>query len=383
MTIARLLVALALSATLASADPFVDAVLDTTIGTGGGGGSTTNVLGPPHGAGPFQGSLHTWSLGLGGSITVAFTDNAIVDGPGVDFTVFENAFLLSGTVTGGPYAEPGRVSVSADGAHWIAFPCALDVPPFFPGCAGVYPVFATEADPASALTPSTTPIADLIGVPFDGFVPPPGSGGDSFDLATVGLLSARFVRIDAGTQHFGLEGLAGFDLDAIAAVHSVDTTGSPDTDGDGVPDAADDCPAIADPMQLDTDGDGAGDACDVCPGTSDVMQADRDGDGVGDACDDCPATPNPDQADADQDGIGDACEPGNPKADSDGDGVPDVADVCPVTADPAQTDGDGDGFGDACDTCPDVASADQRDDDGDGAGNPCDPCPTDAACGPT
>ena len=146
-----------------------------------------------------------------------------------------------------------------------------------PGLRRRLPGLRDRGRPASALTPSTTPIADLIGVPFDGFVPPPGSGGDSFDLATVGLLSARFVRIDAGTQHFGLEGLAGFDLDAIAAVHSVDTTGSPDTDGDGVPDAADDCPAIADPMQLDADGDGAGDACDVCPGTSDVMQADRDG----------------------------------------------------------------------------------------------------------
>jgi hypothetical protein len=39
----------------------------------------------------------------------------------------------------------------------------------------------------------------------------------------------------------------------------------------------------------DEDGDGIGDACDVCPHVADPDQADRDGDGVGDACD-----PNPD-----------------------------------------------------------------------------------------
>ncbi|MBI3449987.1 MAG: hypothetical protein HY049_13865 [Acidobacteria bacterium] len=36
-----------------------------------------------------------------------------------------------------------------------------------------------------------------------------------------------------------------------------------DTDGDGVEDAVDDCPAIYNPSQTDTDGDGAGDACDL------------------------------------------------------------------------------------------------------------------------
>ncbi len=35
---------------------------------------------------------------------------------------------------------------------------------------------------------------------------------------------------------------------------------------------------------------------------------DKDGDGVPDAVDNCPDTPNPDQADSDGDGIGDACE---------------------------------------------------------------------------
>jgi hypothetical protein len=38
-----------------------------------------------------------------------------------------------------------------------------------------------------------------------------------------------------------------------------------DEDGDGIPDATDRCPFIADPTQLDSDGDGVGDACDPAP----------------------------------------------------------------------------------------------------------------------
>ena len=38
-----------------------------------------------------------------------------------------------------------------------------------------------------------------------------------------------------------------------------------DTDGDGVPDAADNCPAVPNPGQEDADGDGVGDVCDETP----------------------------------------------------------------------------------------------------------------------
>jgi RHS repeat-associated protein len=43
---------------------------------------------------------------------------------------------------------------------------------------------------------------------------------------------------------------------------------------------------------------------------------DRDGDGVPDASDNCPDTPNPDQRDSDNDGVGDACEQQEPEVDN-------------------------------------------------------------------
>lgn len=60
---------------------------------------------------------------------------------------------------------------------------------------------------------------------------------------------------------------------------------APDADDDGVPDDADNCPAVYNFNQFDTDLDGVGDECDNCPGAYNPDQADSDGDGRGDACD--------------------------------------------------------------------------------------------------
>jgi hypothetical protein len=125
-----------------------------------------------------------------------------------------------------------------------------------------------------------------------------------------------------------------------------------DTDGDGIPDSADNCQQTANPNQQDTDGDGIGDACDVCPNDP---SNDVDGDGICGAVDNCPSVYNPDQTDSDGDGIGDACD-----SDSDGDGIPDAADNCPRTINPDQTDSDGDHLGDACDNCPSKPNAEWR-----------------------
>jgi outer membrane protein OmpA-like peptidoglycan-associated protein len=134
------------------------------------------------------------------------------------------------------------------------------------------------------------------------------------------------------------------------------------SDGDGLDDAADRCPAEAGLAARqgcpdgDSDGDGIADSTDACPtkagpaenkGCPDV---DGDGDGLVDRLDRCPAQPE------DRDGFedGDGCV----DPDDDGDGVPDVADAGARVAGVADnrgcpdTDGDGDGVVDRLDNCP-------------------------------
>jgi hypothetical protein len=182
-------------------------VLDVDLGPGAGHGLERYpevVFGPPVGGGARQGSLDVLSLGKGGRITLGFGGGAIVDAPGPDFIVFENAFYYARTEEhpdgdpARPFAELGEVAVSDDGVTWRAFPCARDAWPF-DGCAGWRAVFSSPDDGVS---------------PFD----PDAAGGDAFDLAQIGVEHARFVRI-TDLSHAGAADNAGFDLDAVAVVH--------------------------------------------------------------------------------------------------------------------------------------------------------------------
>jgi hypothetical protein len=58
----------------------------------------------------------------------------------------------------------------------------------------------------------------------------------------------------------------------------------PDADGDGVPDAQDNCPHLSNPDQADADGDKVGDACDQCAGTEAAGLITQDGCSVADLC---------------------------------------------------------------------------------------------------
>ena len=154
------------------------------------------IYGEPYGNGLTAGGVDVLSLGKNGVITVGFGGNAIVDGPGVDFIVFENPFQYGDGLF---FRELGEVSVSLDGQTWLAFPCDQGaMPPL--GCAGATPVLANGDLGISAYDPAV-------------------SGGDAFDLATLGLSEVRFVRI-RDLLGYGAEPTAGFDLDAVSIVHA-------------------------------------------------------------------------------------------------------------------------------------------------------------------
>ncbi len=238
-------------ATPQAGDPYADAVASFAPlhpNPFGSTGLPAIVLGLPKGGGTAQGSLDVVSLGCGvntdqgrsapygGSITLEFSNNIIVDESGVDFTVFENTFYQGGDPQK-RFMEPAVVEVSQDGQTFSRFPFDY-VPHFTPsnqvdfknpfsysyGFAGINPVFSNLGSP-DPTNPSV-------------------SGGDSFDLATLPnrppLKWVKYVRItDTGDQwltdvngdlvrHVNDPLLracertasnAGFDLDAVAAVH--------------------------------------------------------------------------------------------------------------------------------------------------------------------
>lgn len=122
------------------------------------------------------------------------------------------------------------------------------------------------------------------------------------------------VRAD---QSLGNDSLPGAGLTNVQAMlgYSWGFGAALDSDGDGVPDRADQCPNTpkgakvdAKGCPLDSDGDGVFDGLDKCPGTpagvkvnADGCPLDTDGDGIPDYLDKCPTVPAP--------GTPDGCPP--------------------------------------------------------------------------
>jgi outer membrane protein OmpA-like peptidoglycan-associated protein len=193
--------------------------------------------------------------------------------------------------------------------------------------------------------------------------------GDVTGLATAGL-SIRFDADVTGSVMVGA-GAGGVRADELRVTTGVmwspqpagtASVGRGDRDGDGIPDAVDNCPddpedkdgfqdedGCPDP---DNDGDGIPDVDDKCPNEAEdkdgfqdadgCPERDNDNDGIPDAADKCPDQPE------DKDGFQD--DDGCPDPDNDGDGIPDTVDKCPN--DPETFNG----FEDA-DGCPDVRGA--------------------------
>jgi hypothetical protein len=162
-------------------------------------------------------------------------------------------------------------------------------------------------DPAGALIPATDEVdPDLtnqtLSEPADqrySFVFDGSAQALDHGVTSDGL--ALFMR---GAEHSrgNADAPFSFDDDPSTPLRSADHDGlvlfvMSDSDADGVPDDADNCPATANPDQADGDGDGDGDVCDNCPTTPNPDQADADNDGLADACDDaCLGTAIPETA---------------------------------------------------------------------------------------
>jgi hypothetical protein len=195
------------TAPLTSYDRFITKVASYSLGPCSGyslNAMPSVVEGPPVGGGLYAGSTDVLSLGNGGQIVVSFEPNAIVDGPGIDFIVFENPFYGAGTDIVAD-AEPGEVSVSDDGVTWTSFPCTdtTSSPPFGQ-CAGVHPVLSNPDNGISPIDPKT-------------------AGGDQYDLASIGVKHAKYVRITDKIIEAcpgPSDRTNGFDLDAIAIVNA-------------------------------------------------------------------------------------------------------------------------------------------------------------------
>ncbi|WP_390625307.1 alpha-amylase family glycosyl hydrolase [Microbulbifer agarilyticus] len=136
-----------------------------------------------------------------------------------------------------------------------------------------------------------------------------GWGGDEFPAADVSASGWTEVVVNGNSLS-----ITSITTDMAANCG----TGVLDTDGDGVPDATDQCPNTPAGAEVDANG------CEIIP--------DTDNDGVPDSADQCPNTPAGAEVDAN------GCEI---VVDSDGDGVLDDVDQCPNTPAGATVDANG------------------------------------------
>lgn len=167
------------------------------------------------------------SVGPGGALTVRFNE-PVVDAAshpfGVDLIVFGNGQFIDGpnfdgTVSGLFADGPMQISVSADGANFVALPGAYD-DAMFPalGYLDLDGPYATQpgtvaSDFRRPIDPSLT-LDDLLGKSFAELVALyAGSGGGiPIDIAASGLYEVSYVRVAVG------DGASSVEIDAFSAV---------------------------------------------------------------------------------------------------------------------------------------------------------------------
>lgn len=170
---------------------------------------------PGKALGPAVGdSFDVVGLGDGGRITLTF-GGRIFNGTGPDFAVFENAFNDT-------FLELGRVDVSSDGVNFVRFPAYSFTPGPVNGFGSIDPnnIFGFAGKYRQGLgTPFD--LADLAGAPgldinnvrFVRIVDVIGNGSAFDDYP------AAFGGPNPIYDPFPQSGSAGFDLDAVGALH--------------------------------------------------------------------------------------------------------------------------------------------------------------------
>jgi len=208
--------------------------------------------------------------------------------------------------------------------------CPASVPPGDPNGDGgddqpggpPVPVVVTTVGNGTVSQETSDSATTLTAIPDAGWTFDAWSGADLDDLTANPLVITAEAGIESITANF---------------VEEVSPP-PPDADGDGVPDAQDDCAGTLPGVGVDENG------CEI----------DQDGDGVADADDDCPTTPPGINVDAR------GCPVSQGAPDSDNDGVPDDIDQCADTPEGTTVDAngcpdsDGDGIADSLDDCPDT-----------------------------
>jgi cysteine-rich repeat protein len=196
-----------------------DTIVDAPSATGSGFHDPMRAVNGVRGGGEDMQSLDVYSIGLGGDrLVLGFSGRRLVDGPGDDLVVFENAFRYGDGLT---FIDAAIVELSADGETWVTFPhdyVAEDERAYSPypedwdGFAGVEPVLSNADD---------DPID-----PFD-----PRAGGDRFDLAdlpdtpeaaTIRRDGAAFVRIVAAASRTNPDTGEPFPIDVVSDGPDID-----------------------------------------------------------------------------------------------------------------------------------------------------------------
>ncbi|HEY5921120.1 MAG TPA: thrombospondin type 3 repeat-containing protein [Kofleriaceae bacterium] len=104
------------------------------------------------------------------------------------------------------------------------------------------------------------------------------------------LVLAASCRFEHGQALGTAPGDGALDDGALDDTRMIDGSTTVDTDNDGLVDAVDNCPTIANADQHDEDADLTGDSCDACPQIANAV-GDTDSDGLPNACDPHPGRP--------------------------------------------------------------------------------------------